>query len=220
MPRSSKVEECLNVDPICIVSPAEVLERLVHVVAGEVMTKTGLNLHKRRRLICRNEVNLLAGETTILRVDTVAAGRTRHLVDLVKEVARGSQPEGIVGQGHGKALKRSDACFEIGIDQVLPREKIHRAIELVVGGVEVDESIVFLVRRVAIARGKVEAQGQAWLEIRLGERVAALDMSSVSLVVQSLPIDYSGRAGCVFKIAKLEGKFAVEVPPASCPGRV
>ena len=62
----SKVNLRLNVDPVCIVRPAEILKSLIYVIAREVMANTGLKLRKGGQLICHHEIKLLAGETTIL----------------------------------------------------------------------------------------------------------------------------------------------------------
>lgn len=91
----SKVQLCLHIDPVCVVGATQILEGLVDIVASEIVAKTTLDLPERGWLVSRHQVDFLAGETTFLCVDTVAAGRARRLVGLVKEVARGGEPKDV-----------------------------------------------------------------------------------------------------------------------------
>jgi hypothetical protein len=114
----SRVKLRLQIDPICVVGATQILEGLIHVIAGEVVAEAGLKLQERCWLAGRNEINFLPGETAILRVDAVAARRARRLVGLVKEVARGGQPEDVVGECDREALCRGNARFEVRIERI------------------------------------------------------------------------------------------------------
>src|SRR5262249_8451161 len=99
---------------------AQILEGLVDIISREIVAKAGLNLKKRRGLVSGDEVNFLPGEGPALRMDAISAGGAWHLVDLVKEVIGGGEPERIVSQCDRDSLDRDDARLEIGIEQVLP----------------------------------------------------------------------------------------------------
>src|SRR5512141_3208319 len=123
----SKVKVPLQIDPICVVGATQILEGLIHVVSGEVMAEARLKLQERCGLVGGNEINFLPGETSVLRLEAVAARRARRLVDLVKDVDRGGEPEDVVGECDRKALCRVDTRFEVRIEQVLPGEEVHRS---------------------------------------------------------------------------------------------
>lgn len=171
----SKIRLCPQIDPICVLSTTQISEGLVDVIAGEVMAVAKLNLWARRGLAGRNKINLLTSETAVLRMDAVAARHARRLVDLVKQVARGCEPEHVLCECNRRALRQGDARLEVRIDQVLPGEEVHRAVELVVRWMEVHERVVILVAGIAVAGGVVKAERQTRLEVLDGDGVPALN---------------------------------------------
>ena len=71
-------------------------EGLVDIASGEEMAKACLNSQERRRLIGRDQVEFVSGKISVSRMETVTAGRAWGLIDLVKEITRGREPEGVV----------------------------------------------------------------------------------------------------------------------------
>jgi hypothetical protein len=59
----SKVKLCLQIDPICVVGATQIVEGLIHVIAGEVVAEAGLKLQECCGLPDRNEINFLPSET-------------------------------------------------------------------------------------------------------------------------------------------------------------
>src|SRR3974390_3107976 len=138
----SERELCLDIHPIGVVRATEMLEGLSDIVASKEVGVAGLELQELCRRVRRDEINLLPSKAAVLRMDAVAARSARRLAHLVEEVACSGEPKDIVGEGERKPLYRGDARFEVRINDVLPGEEIHRAIEFVVRGEEVNEGVM------------------------------------------------------------------------------
>ena len=71
----------------------------------------------------------------------------------------------------------------VRVDEVLPGEEVHRAVEFVVGRIEVDEGVVLVVGGIAIAGSVIETESQSWLPVHFGEGIAAFDVRGISKLV-------------------------------------
>src|SRR5262249_26995112 len=149
-------------------------------------------------------------EVAIVRIDSVAGARrrrdaaARRTANVIKAIVRVREPEGVSLERHTELLVRLQLKNRACVMDVLQRNEIHVAIELMVRGKEIIERLMLAVAWVAISRGIGVFKSQARRSPYVCEGIATLQNGHICFVVQPLGVCTEAQ---VLEIAPLAGCF-------------
>src|ERR1043166_1951954 len=150
------------------------------------MSVTNLQLRKSRERVSSDDIQLRPDEIAIAGMNSVAARRAGRAVDHVERIMCICEPEAMSFDGQAQPGMRFDLKDGAHVMDVLEREEIHVAVELVVGREQVVESLMPAVAGVAITSGEIVFQSQARFAPEIRKRVTTLSDNSKRVLGESL----------------------------------